>query len=143
MQQLINNTPTGSGLGDKLYIAFGKVNDNFTELYDSVDSISGSLTKTKTSEFINDGADGLNPFISSSQIPVSWSMNSITGLTSSLNYLYTASLSNSASISSSNSDIMKLEANLNIISNQLVSMSIQISNQNQLISDLQNQISDL
>lgn len=32
-QQVINRTPAGSGLGDNLYTAFGKVNDNFSELY--------------------------------------------------------------------------------------------------------------
>lgn len=44
-QQVINQVNPGDGLGDTIYVAFGKCNDNFTELYNLATGVGyGSIT---------------------------------------------------------------------------------------------------
>lgn len=129
MRQEIINSPSGSGLGDKLNIAFQKVNEMTEEIYTAIGSMSGSLTVTKTSDLTNDGADGVNPFISASQVPTTWSINSITGLTSSLNDITSSINVLSSSLSSSQNDIINLQNDVNLVNNSITSINQTVASQ--------------
>ncbi len=72
-QQVINNSPAGGGTGDTLYTAFGKVNDNFDELYanmtnyvsftNTITGFTNTITSFSASQLTNanayDWRDGL------------------------------------------------------------------------------------
>lgn len=143
MRQIIVNTPTGSGLGDTLTVAFGKVNSMTDELYTSIGNLSGSLAKTKTSEFTNDGADGINPFITALDIPTTWTIESITGLTDSLTQLQSGIDSLNGTVNNNGLDIADLQTQQGVLSNQITAINLAIIDQNLAIASLQNQINNL
>ncbi len=67
-QQVINNSPAGGGTGDTLYTAFGKVNDNFDELYanmtnyvsftNTITGFTNTITSFSASQLTNANAYG-------------------------------------------------------------------------------------
>lgn len=140
MYQPVNNTPSGSGLGDNLYLAFGKVNANTVELYTLVNSITGSLAKTLTSEFTNDGEDGVNPFISVGDTISSGSVQGLDAALVSINLELQQLTSSSISNASSS---MALQSDMNAINSTITTILSDMTAQNILISGIQGDIADI
>lgn len=73
MDNINVGTSPNSGTGDKLRDAFIKVVNNFNELsnkYDTLDQKVNDIdVPTKTSTLLNDGSDGINPFITLEDVP--------------------------------------------------------------------------
>jgi hypothetical protein len=147
MKQIINNTPADSGLGDSLFVSMNKINANFTEVYDNVAAISGMTSVTKTSELTNDGADGINPFISvGDAIP----MSAITSLNSTVQTINNniATLSettgdNQSNIQANTDDIVSLNSTISTLSGIINTQNGQIATMQADIADLYNIISNL
>lgn len=140
MRHVINNTPSGSGLGDNLHISFGKVNDMTEEIYGILGTLSGSLAKTKTSEFTNDGEDGTHPFLTTED---SIAIGSVTGLQTSLNQLESEIETVSGSLASVNQSISTLQSNENTINNTLTSILATLTSQQSQITAIQEDIAQI
>jgi hypothetical protein len=140
MRQIINNTPSGSGLGDTLYVATGKINAMTLEIYTILGTISGSLTKTNTSEFINDGEDGTHPFLSTSS---SIAISSVTGLQTALGSLQASINSVSSSVLQNSTDISTLQSDNNTTNDSITSILGALTAQQNLITGIQGDIADI
>jgi len=135
-KQTINNTPADSGLGDSLKVSMDKINANFTEVYNNVASISGVTVITTTSQLINDGQDGDNPFITALEIPTSIAISGVTGLETRL--------------SNDENDIAALQTEnglqsiaINDLNDTITTLTGIINTQNGQIATMQGQIADL
>jgi hypothetical protein len=116
--QIINNIPQNSGLGDTLYEAFNKVNENFAELDNKENLILTSL-----SELSNDMG-----FITLDNLP-EIKISDIEDLGTKLNKVIEVSEYNLTDIST--------------IQSQIMSLNTIINKQNQQISDLYTIINNL
>jgi hypothetical protein len=109
----IKNTPVNSGLGDTLSAAFGICNDNFTDigvLLSGLTANTGTTVITETSQLINDGANGTNPFITALDIAPLYALiaaqnTTISGLTSTI-------INQNSLITTINSDIIDIKNRL-------------------------------
>lgn len=109
----IKNTPINSGTGDTLTVAFGICNDNFNDInliLSGLTANTGTTVITETSQLINDGEDGTNPFISALDIAPLYSLIAaqnvtISGLTSTI-------INQNNLITTINSDIIDIKARL-------------------------------
>lgn len=135
-KQTINNTPADSGLGDSLKASMDKINANFTEVYNNIASISGVTVITSTSQLINDGQDGDNPFITALEIPSTYEITDIVGLETRL----TNDELDIAALQSENS-----QQSLDIIAlnDTITTLTGIINTQNGQIATMQGQIADL
>lgn len=137
MQQYILNTPINSNSGTSLQEACTMINENFTELYSAI-TISG------TSQLTNDGADGINPFITALDIPTTIEMSAVTGLNSAILSINNSITGLTASLATTNDNvdantlaISGLTTSINTINSTLSSFNTAILNQNIAISQIQ------
>jgi hypothetical protein len=135
-KQIINNTPADSGLGDNLKASMDKINANFTEVYNNVASISGATAITSTSDLINDGEDGVNPFITINDVPTTIAISGVTGLSTILDDIDTA-------ITNLTNDTNANTADIVTINSALITMNGIINTQNGQISTINGQIADI
>ena len=135
-KQTIINTPANSGLGDSLKVSMDKINANFTEVYTNVAIISGATAITSTSDLINDGEDGVNPFITMNDVPTSIAISGVTGLSTILDDVDTA-LTNLSNDTNANTD------DIITINSALVTINGIINTQNGQIATIQGQIADI
>lgn len=132
-KQVINNTNITP---DTLFAQANKINDNFTEVYDALSATS----LTKTSELTNDGADAINPFITALNIPTSYTISAIDGLSTALATLST-NISTISGVSSSNLvTIGLIQGDITTILNTLSGFNSIINAQNGQIATIQGDI---
>ena len=142
-KQIINNTPADSGLGDSLKASMDKINANFTEVYNNVASISGATAITSTSDLINDGEDGVNPFITINDVPTTIAISGVTGLSTILDDVDTA-LTNLTNDTNANADdIVTINAALLTMNGIINTQNGQITTINGQIADIYNIINNL
>jgi hypothetical protein len=111
--EIIINTPINSGTGDVLSTAFGKVNDNFNDIeviLSGLTANTGTTVITETSQLINDGANGTNPFITALDTAPLYALiaaqnTTISGLTSTI-------INQNSLITTINSDIIDIKNRL-------------------------------
>jgi hypothetical protein len=111
--EIIINTPINSGTGDTLSAAFGKVNDNFNDIeviLSGLTANTGTTVITETSQLINDGANGTNPFITALDTAPLYALiaaqnTTISGLTSTI-------INQNSLITIINSDIIDIKNRL-------------------------------
>lgn len=135
-KQTINNTPADSGLGDSLKASMDKINANFTEVYNNVATISGTTAITSTSDLINDGEDGVNPFITINDVPTTIAISNVTGLSTILDDVDTALTNLTNDTNANTGDIVT-------INTALVTMNGIINTQNGQIATINGQIADI
>lgn len=140
MRQVINNTPSGSGLGDTLYVATNKINAMTEEIYDILGTLSGSLAKTKTSEFINDGEDGTHPFLTTED---SITIEQVVGLQAALDNLQLNINGLASTITTNTSNITQLQSDTSTISTTVTDILSSITAQQAQISDIQQDIANI
>jgi conjugal transfer/entry exclusion protein len=139
-KQTINNTPADSGLGDSLKVSMDKINANFTEVYANVASISGITSVTNTSELVNDGADGVHPFM---VVGDTIAISGVTSLQSTLTSLQSQINSLGSRLDADESDIAALQTDMGNLNNSLITMNGLITTQNGQIATIQGQIADI
>lgn len=133
MRQIINNTSTNP---DTLQVAFGKVNNNFEELYSAVTATTGSTVVTKTSDLTNDGADGVNPFITIQDVPTTIAISGVTGLSAALSQIESDVQGNTDDIVALNATISTLTGIINTQNGQIATMQGQIADLYNIVNNL-------
>ena len=138
MRQIINNTPSGSGLGDTLYSASTKINAMTEEIYSILGSISGSLAKT--SEFTNDGEDGTKPLLdTTSTITIS----KVTDLQTQLDTLQENIDTVVGNTNTNTEAIESLQTSVNELSGTVTTILNTLTAQQNLITAIQGDIADI
>lgn len=140
MKQTITNNPADSGLGDSLKVSMDKINANFTEVYNNVASISGMTSVTNTSELVNDGADGVHPFM---VVGDAIAISGITSLQATITNLQNQIDSLDFRLDGDENDIASLQTDLGNLGVSLITMNGLITTQNGQISVIQGQIADI
>jgi hypothetical protein len=129
-RQIINNTTVNP---DTLKVAMDKSNANFSELYSAV---TGTTAVTKTSDLINDGADGVHPFITIEEVPTTIAISGVTGLSATLTQI-------EDDVQNNTDDIVTLNATISTLSGIINTQNGQISTMQADIADLYNIVNNL
>jgi hypothetical protein len=129
-RQIINNTTVNP---DTLKIAMDKSNANFSELYSAV---TGTTAVTKTSDLTNDGANGVNPFITIQDVPTTIAISGVTGLSSQLSQIEGDVQDNTDDIVTLNATIATLTGIINTQNGQIATMQGNIADIYNIINNL-------
>ena len=129
-RQIINNTTVNP---DNLKVAMDKTNANFAELYSAV---TGTTAVTKTSDLTNDGADGVNPFITIQDVPTTIAISGVTGLSSQLTQIESDVQTNTDDIVALNATISTLTGIINTQNGQIAAMQGDIADLYNIINNL-------
>jgi peptidoglycan hydrolase CwlO-like protein len=129
-RQIINNTTVNP---DTLKVAMDKSNSNFSELYSAV---TGTTVVTKTSDLTNDGANGVNPFITIQDVPTTIAISGVTGLSAALSQIQSDVQGNTDDIVSLNATISTLTGIINTQNGQIATMQADIADLYNIINNL-------
>jgi hypothetical protein len=129
-RQIINNTTVNP---DTLKVAMDKTNSNFSELYSAV---TGTTVVTKTSDLTNDGANGVNPFITIQDVPTTIAISGVTGLSAAIGQIQSDVQGNTDDIVSLNATISTLTGIINTQNGQIATMQADIADLYNIINNL-------
>jgi peptidoglycan hydrolase CwlO-like protein len=129
-RQIINNSTINP---DTLKVAMDKSNSNFSELYSAV---TGTTVVTKTSDLTNDGANGVNPFITIQDVPTTIAISGVTGLSAALGQIQSDVQGNTDDIVSLNATISTLTGIINTQNGQIAIMQADIADLYNIINNL-------
>jgi peptidoglycan hydrolase CwlO-like protein len=130
MRQIINNSTINP---DTLKVAMDKSNSNFSELYSAV---TGTTVVTKTSDLTNDGANGVNPFITIKDVPTTIAISGVTGLSAAIGQIQSDVQGNTDDIVSLNATISTLTGIINTQNGQIATMQADIADLYNIINNL-------
>jgi peptidoglycan hydrolase CwlO-like protein len=129
-RQIINNSTINP---DTLKVAMDKSNSNFSELYSAV---TGTTVVTKTSDLTNDGANGVNPFITIQDVPTTIAISGVTGLSAAIGQIQSDVQGNTDDIVSLNATISTLTGIINTQNGQIATMQADIADLYNIINNL-------
>jgi hypothetical protein len=110
-----------------------KSNSNFSELYSAV---TGTTVVTKTSDLTNDGANGVNPFITIKDVPTTIAISGVTGLSAAIGQIQSDVQGNTDDIVSLNATISTLTGIINTQNGQIATMQADIADLYNIINNL-------